>query len=64
MLHVFLDFRLSLAFTVKAELLTENEKCIVCGNTFLKGIVTVNPALMVKGPCGAGGRQWPRRGMV
>ena len=64
MLHVFLDFRLSLALTVKAELLTENEKFMVCGNTFLNGIVMVDPAFMVKGPCGAGGRQWPRRGMV
>jgi hypothetical protein len=62
MLWVFLDRMVSTPFTVKDGLSTWKEKAVVWTNTFLKGMDTLDPARMVKGPWALGGVQHPKRG--
>lgn len=47
MLQVFLAFSVSGALTENADELMEYENCMVCGNTFLNGILIVCPTFRV-----------------
>ena len=49
-------------FAVKDGLSIWNVNEVVWEKMFLKGIWVEPPALMVNGPCGLGGKQWPIKG--
>lgn len=63
-LCTFFARTVSVGLTLKTGLSTWNVNCVACGNTFLKGMEALAPALIVYGPCGLGGAAKPYKGKV
>ncbi len=59
----FLALSVSPVFTIKAGLSILKANCVLSVKMFLKAIVTLDPGLMLNGPCGFGARQCPCKGM-